>query len=374
MAADAPWTKLFHDDFLQGCRSANLKADEVGIYATVLFLIASRGAPIEFDSAWIAGFAGCSTRKATTVINKLAGMRGKLVVRNGMIGNRKMLGVIAKRDEKSDLARKAALARWHGDDAELPLDEPPAKQRADYRADKRGDNREINAPIKSKKPRKSAISGDADASPPVRARDSETQINIPSQPKESVAAGGSGEAVSRLDDADLQTLYSAVADASGHNPSSPGQIDRAMGFVERWRSDGLDFDEIIIPTIRAMVAKTSEPTRTLGRFDAAVRHEQARRKATPRSATYRPPEAPVLEPDGEDALFRPLRLDLLKLLGPVGYASYANSIRFKDDQGPGGKRIATTRDPRPVQMRLMNSEYAHAVRGLAKRHGFDDVW
>ena len=49
VANDSAWTKIYHDDFLQGCRAANLNAEEIGVYAVVLFLIASRGSPIEDD-------------------------------------------------------------------------------------------------------------------------------------------------------------------------------------------------------------------------------------------------------------------------------------------------------------------------------------
>lgn len=374
---DAAWTKVFHDDLLHGCRAANMTGEEIGVYCTVLWLIASRGAPIEFDSRWIAGFAGVTPRKATAIITKLGAMPNKLVVRNGMIGNRKMLRTVAERDKKSDQARQAANARWHGDDQELPLD-----YQGDYRPDNLGDNREINGKIKSKKRPKTAKPDNADASPSVRARDSETQKNNSTHPNPQTgsrgdddAPGGVGadEPKSRLHDGDLMDWYQAIAHASGHNPVMPGQIDRAMKFVEAWRADGIDLDEIIIPTIKATIAATSDPTRTLGRFDARIRHEHARKAATPEGRAYKAPAAPITDQPGEEPCMAPLRADLLERLGPKTFARYANPVLFESlDQG--GQRILRVTDKRPPSMALMDGERSAIVRAVAKRHGFDTVW
>lgn len=381
--SDAAWTKVFHDDLLHGCRAANMSGVEIGVYCTCLWLIASRGAPIEFDSRWIAGFAGVTPRKATTIINKLATMPNKLVVRNGMIGNHKMLRTIAERDKKSDQARQAALARWHGDEKQLPLDQT-AKKRGDKLPDNLSDNRQIIDPIKSNKRLKTAKTSDADASPPVRARDSETQnLNntLPNTDSESVAnkaarTGVAGqEKVCRLDDRDLWDWYQAVAEASGHNPVVPGQIDRAMGFVERWRADGISLEHVILPVIKATIAKTHDPTRTLGRFDAAIKHEHARHAATPEGKTYKPPPSPVLDPPDEDPLFRPIREALLKALGPHAYPMFLNDARFEVVEGaPQGKRVMRVNENRPGSLRLMDGERSSIVRHIARDYGFDEVW
>lgn len=354
-----------------------MSGEEIGVYCTVLWLIASRGAPIEFDSRWIAGFAGVTPRKATTIINKLAAIPNKLVVRNGMIGNRKMLRTVAERDKKSDQARAAANARWHGDDAELPLD-----YQGNYRPDNHGDNREIKGKIKSKKRPKTAKADDADASSSVRARDSETQNNISTHPNPKIdasddddAPGGVGadEPKSRLHDGDLMDWYQAIAHASGHNPTMPGQIDRAMKFVEAWRKDGINLDEIIIPTIKTMIAATSDPTRTLGRFDVRIRHEHARKAATPEGRAYKAPEAPIIDQPGEEECMSALRADLLKRLGPKTFARYVNPVLFESLE-QGGQRILRITDRRPASMSLMDGERTSIVQAVAKRHGFDTVW
>lgn len=379
---DAAWTKVFHDDLLHGCRAANMTGEEIGVYCTVLWLIASRGAPVEFDSRWIAGFAGVTPRKATTIINKLALMPNKLVVRNGMIGNRKMLRTVADRDKKSDQARAAAHARWHGDDAELPLDHPRQKQ-GDKQGDNPLDNREIIDPIKSKKRPKTAKLEDADASHSVRARDSETQSLTPTQPENGIEVGadekpdgvGADAPKTRVGDGDLMDWYQAISQASGHNPVMPGQIDRALKFVEAWRKDGIDLDEIIIPTIKATVAATSDPTRTLGRFDARIRHEQARKGATPASRSYKPPASPIVDQPGEEECFAPLRADLLKAMGPQTFSRYVNPVLFETvPDAPGGRRIVRVIDKRSGPMVLMDDQRATTVRQIARKHGFDDVW
>lgn len=393
MADAAPWTKWFHEDFLQGVALANMEAAEIGVYAVVLNLMAARGGPIEDDRRWIAGRAGCkSTRQCSAILARLIAA-GKLVSRNGMLGNAKMLGVVQQRDQKSNQARRAALARWHGDDLELPLDQPPQQGNGDLSgrksAGKNADNPQLTGAIKSQQPRKTANGADADASPPVGARDSETQINnltLPTPDTAGVeakpdATGGSGpeekEQVGRLADADLHQLYEAVAQASGHNPSQPAQIDRAMRFVENWKKDGIDFEQVVVPTIKAVISESRDPTRTLGRFDARIRHEHARVAATPKGRAYAPPASPVMEPEGEDPMFRPARVQLLEAFGPHGYAQLLNHVRFSVVADAMGGR-------KPVKMEQVGSGTAaqqltdgdrrsmlmRAMRPL----GFTDVW
>jgi hypothetical protein len=85
-----------------------------------------------------------------------------------------------------------------------------------------------------------------------------------------------------LANADLKVLYDAVCEASGFTSADPGAISRAFAQIERWRNNGFDFDEVVIPTIRHCIANDLPepgPTRTLGRFNKAITHEHARRKA-----------------------------------------------------------------------------------------------
>lgn len=388
--AELPWTKIYHDEFLQGCRAANLKADEIGVYTTVLLLISSRGSPIEDDRQWLAAMSGCSTRRCGQILERLTQIPNKLVLRNGMIGNVKMLRILADRDKKSSQARQAALARWHGDEAELPLSEPakPKQKKiiSNLSANKNGDKSEIKTRKKGHISQNSAKTDDADASPPVRARDSEAQSIHPSPPNPLVDAGSipegpdgmgpGGNPIDRLGDSDLAKLYQAVATASGHNPSSPGQIDRAYRFIQKWKDEGVDFDQVVIPTIRSMITSSNDPTRTLGRFDARILHEHARLGATTSSRPYLPPESPVLEPEGEDKTFRPLRDALLKKMGAIVYSTFLNHVRFEEVTDVGGKdrRVMRVRYARKSSIKLMDGDRIPIVTREARALGFTDVW
>lgn len=400
--ADAPWVKVYTGDFLQGVGAANMTAEEIGVYTVVLFLIAERGGPIEDDRRWIAGRAGvASTRRCGTILDRLTAL-GKLVVSEGRIGNGRMLAEVAHRAEKSDKARKAANARWgmadEGD--EVPVlgnnGNLSPRKNADKTEINHGKNRDKIALI-SQNRQISAVSDDADGYADAYAtgdapcaRDSELRENntthpIPEDRLDAGAQSGSGSGrvepekpvhnePDRLSDGDLWDWYQEIARASGHNPSQPGQIDRAMGFVKRWRDDGLDLEKVIVPTIKAVVAETRDPTRTLGRFDARIRHEAARLAATPEGRKYVPPPSPVLAPDGEDPEFRPMREALLAALGHATYSAFCNAVRFEDagDCGPGRRvvKIIDGNKSRP----LMDAERTGIVRQIAKKHGWSDVW
>lgn len=188
--------------------------------------------------------------------------------------------------------------------------------------------------------------------------------------------------LSRLDDRDLQALYDAVCEAAGFATSSPGGIDRAYRQVQAWRDAGIDFEEVVLPTIRHTVANTPEPTRVLGRFDKAIRHEHARKVA--KAATggpYVPPPSPVTVRDDEEPVFALIRQELLERLGPSSYCTYANQIRMEAvEMGDAPGRDGQPR--KPIQVHEANAGYAKFMDSdrpaillhIAKRHGFNEVW
>jgi uncharacterized protein YdaU (DUF1376 family) len=367
----APYIKFFTSDFLTGI--ADLSADEIGVYTVVLALIWDRGTPIPDDPAWLARRAGTSTRRFNQIKNRLCDL-GKLEVRNGLIGNRRALSEVAKRDGKSDQARAAALARWHHEgEPELPLDDAPGKTKPPIKSGKSGqtsEEQDVLIPRKSeRKSQKTANSDDADASSPSRARASpEPELESNNRPTpESLPLGP---------DADLVTLLEAVSDACGYRPSHPGQIARAMDMVKAWREEGIDFDLIVLPTVRYIVANSNDPTSSLARFDRKVRHEHAKARATP-SATgraYQPPAAPILDGPGEPPVCGQIRRELLERLGPGPFAALVNPVRFEPVEDAGGKRKPLRIiDSRTVN-RLDDGERSGLLRAIAKRHGFTDVW
>lgn len=187
---------------------------------------------------------------------------------------------------------------------------------------------------------------------------------------------------SRLDDRDLLALFNAVCDAAGFNPISPGQISLAYAKVEAWRDAGIDFDEVVVPTIRHTVANSSDPTRTLGRFDKAIRHEHARSAA--KAATgkaYKPPASPITVREDEEPVFALIRQELLERIGPQNFAMFVNTVRFEAvDMTGTAPRDGKERTPmrivpdRPGGVSLFDGDRRSIVRTIAAKHGFNEVW
>lgn len=277
--ADSPWVKWFTSDFLGGIGSANLKADEIGVYTVILSLIADRGAPIDNDRAWIAGKAGTSTRRCNQIVDRLIAI-GKLEVRRGLLGNARMIREIKKRDGKSDQARAAAFARWHNDDQpELPIeggsgDYPRIKSR------KTEEHIDLKSGKNGQKPQKSANSDDADASPTrarARPRDSETQ----KEEEESSPAANPKPRVAQADaDADLPDLLGIthrLCRMGGVSMVRPSAHKTNMDIVKHWIAEGIDIEAIVIPAIEAQFKDTRETTiGSLSFYGARVARDQAR--------------------------------------------------------------------------------------------------
>lgn len=366
----APWVKFFTSDFLTGV--GDLAADEIGVYTVILALMWDRGAPIPDDPAWLARRSGTSTRRFNQIRAKLIAA-GKLEARNGLLGNRRAIAEVEARDKKSSQARSAALQRWHGhNEPELPLE-----TNADYPEIKTGKTQEqidLKTPKEKPKPQKPADSSmrTHDSLSRARATPEDSEESDSTHPDSVELTPEPG----RLANADLKDLYDAVVDATGFRSSSPEAIDRALKQVERWKAEGVDFETIVLPTIRKAVADSSEPTRTLGRFVKAVAHEHARAKAKGRNGqSYEPPSSPVLEPAGEDPVFRPIRAQLLERLGAKLYCWTANRVTFEDGREEGSTRLPMIiKGPSHEVEELRHGRTSTLLRTIAKAHGFTDVW
>jgi hypothetical protein len=172
--------------------------------------------------------------------------------------------------------------------------------------------------------------------------------------------------------------YEAVMQAAGFRVTSPNAINASVAVVEDWVKQGLDFDAVVLPAIRQVVAmsKPDDRTRTLGRFRHAIAREDARhREAANAGRIHRPTEPPFLEPEGEDPLFWPLRAQLLERLGHVAFVGLVNRSTFEDlsDDAPAGSRPMRVKGPDAA--RLLDSERGGSViRGFAKAVGFTAVW
>ncbi len=180
---------------------------------------------------------------------------------------------------------------------------------------------------------------------------------------------------SPLDSRDLKALLDACSQASGFWPTSPGQIDKAYQQVQRWRDAKIDFDLVVIPTIKTVVAASSDPTSSLARFDRKVMHEHARLSAVQaKGQAYRspkPPEQPIMSKDGEPPAATAIREALLKKLGPALYVALVNPATFEQiDDMPG--------DRRPIRIhnsdKLKDGEFLNPLRAISHKHGYNEVW
>lgn len=379
-----PWHKRYHSDALTGYRGLSLELR--GAYTTILDLLYDSGdIALPASERWMAGQLDVSTRKWRAIRDELVAAEKIVVMDDGRVTNGRYLRELGK---FRDLSEKRATAGSAGGKARAAkvqgefgsFSDPENTHENDLSGKDKSDEHDA-------KPAENSQSGQAiaKANTPLRARDLEARVqnHTPSQPNNPTVGPepaepvgvGPGDEKSVLDDGDLMDWYQAIAQASGHSPASPGPISRAMKFVEAWRKDGIPLESLILPTIRAVISETREPTRTLGRFDARIRHEHARLAATPKGRAYRPPPSPILEPVGEDPKFRPLRADLLERLTPPIYSMFANAARFEDlGEYPGDRIVMRVVDDRAPGLQLMNGAHASTVRAVAKKHGWTDVW
>lgn len=394
MAKGRYWYKRRGADFVMATIGFP-SSDHKWAYSAIIDMLNDRDRPLADDPGFICGFTGLSKQKWASVRRFLFENEYLVAAGDGYLTNPQFERERAERSEAHDQAvrlgreggRKSAAIRQGSLDLE---DEPPARARVRDEAKgprKVRDNREK---IAEKSP---TLSGPSDGrplksgekiEPPPQApyareearEESNTTLPDPSPRLDDDAsadrAGLGREVLDRIEDEETRRLYALVARTSGHAPVGTTQFERAVRFVERWRADGIGFDEVVIPTIRRMVAESADETRTLGRFDKAIRHAHA--KADARSSLGKPetPE-PVLEPEGEDERFRKLRRALLERMGPFSYAMIGNRTTFEvvEDAGAGRRPVrVTTRGP----SKLMDTEWAGLVRAAARSMGFTDVW
>ena len=400
--ADQPYIKWWTSDFLTGV--IDLSAEEIGVYAILLTMMADRGGPVPCadpsDRQWLARRCNTTTRAFGRALERLIAL-GKIEQRAGLLGNRRMMQEIKERDRKTEQTREAARARWAKWESDHPLSlfDPPDQKQAKKLPKKREKNSQKNSQKNSRKnsqknplkQRNSAIRAEKTHQIPSRARavrarapESESEIHIPTHPTREPckrAPDQSGRVGSGDDQSDqvggdrLAALYRKVVRASGFRPAGQDQIDRAMGFIRAWDALGLDHDKVLIPLISAATLKADEPTRTLGRFDAAVRLAAAKQLAAPPGKPATPPEPPLIEPDGEDPQFHPVRIALLARLGPVAFARLCNRVRFEAVETATGKQALRVRDDGTgAATRLKDALGQTVLRNIAKDHGFDDVW
>lgn len=394
-------------------------------YSAVLDMLNERDRPLADDPGFICGFTGLSKRRWSAVRQWLLDGGFLIIDRRGNLTNP---AFEREREEREELRGIAVETGREGGlksaqqraarEPELPLAEndanqrdikdlpqgsprphpraPSAPARTGARTDAAGNSNlsleklEINAGLSGDKLRErqagSPVSNDLAERDPQPSRAREEQNRLESTQLDSshnnivehdALSGGELSRDNLLGNADLLTLYEAVCDAAGYHPMSPARIAKAQDMVKGWRDTGYDFDLIVIPAIRHMVAETSEPTRTLHRFRDRIHHEAARLKAKPRGR-YEPPPSPVLEPDDEDPEFRDIRRALLERLGPDTYSITANKIRFERVTDVHESRSPVLKVNPIDQMNgrpaIVEGRYASVLRNLAVASGFKEVW
>lgn len=345
--ADAPWIKWFTGDFLGGIGAFNMKADEIGVYAVILNLMAERGSAIEDDRQWLAGRCGCTTRRLNQIIQRLVEI-GKIQIQQGRITNKRMLAEVEYRGAKSDQARQAVEQRWERErQRELALEDKNRQKKPRKNEEKTEINRrkneelsEINQRSFDQFSQNSANSEHTDVSSTVytmddttRARDSEhqrfriKQTNIEPRNEEARETKKKEPDV-RYDDQSFDTIFGAVCFAAGHSPPDDG-IDRSKDYIRRWRDAGISVDDIILPTIQRIMASSPDVvTSSLKRFDREIMGAAAQNSA--RKAQKAKPLIPVYEIPEEDRRMVAVRKDIHKKIGSA-YPAMATHFRLDVD-------------------------------------------
>lgn len=410
-----PFTRVFHGNFLTRCGQLG-EGDEIGLYAMAFMLMCERRGPIDDDMAWLGKRANISTRRANQIRAKLIDL-GHWIARDGQIGDRDVLDEIQKQDRRSAINSSNAMARWErSGQPELKLEnggnqerkpqksaisdnanasepaEPDAEcKKSGKNAEKREKNggkiedksilTEPETAENGQSASKSASPTHARARQNPESRKNHTTEHLTSDHEAGAPGRSDDDALGmaakppRLDDADAHTLFEAACTAAGFNPIAPKPILAAKAIVERWRADGISFDDIVIPTIKAMIAASDDPTSSLARFDKRIRHEHAKRSAQPPSASRSgAPLEPRYEFTGEHERFVQFRRDLCAAIGRIDYCNLAHVVRFEQvDDRPIVRVNAAPHAYGNANHRLTDHCLTTLVH-IARRHGFNQVW
>lgn len=383
MAAGRPWYKRAGADFVMATLGMP-DSDTKWAYSAIVDMLNDRDRPIADDPGFVCGFTGLSKRRWNVVRAYLLEHGYIVETGDGHLTNPRFQRELDERQREHDEAvefgrkggRKSAALRAAGqgrldlnDDLspeKVPQESPESRAKVKDKSELRGRGRNKDKDLAQPPPQASRARDRAS-----EARGESNQTNDHTDLEESESGRSIGP------NPDLVDLLDAVSEACGYRPVEPGQMTHAIDMVKSWRDAGIDFEAVVLPTIRAVVADSPDPTSSLKRFDKRVRHEHARSKAKPRkgNGVYRPPDSPVLKPEGEDPMFRPVRTKLLELVGPQPYCFAFNSARFEDvGRCHGDKRPLRVQGPDHVRNAILSGTYGAALRKAAGPLGFTDLW
>lgn len=180
----------------------------------------------------------------------------------------------------------------------------------------------------------------------------------------------------RLANADLKTKFDEVCDAAGFIPQTPTRIDSSLKVVEEWVERKLDFDLVVLPAIRNVVANSTEPVRGLWKFRDSVNHEAAKLKATAaKGRSYHAPVSPVVERPDEPPVMAQIRTQLLDRLGAQTYCMAFNEVRLVDNREEGDARLPLYVEGSDyLRDKAVFGQFASVLRNAAQAHGFKEIW
>lgn len=390
MARGRPWYKQYPERFIMGTRGLSL--EERGAYREIVDYLNLRDHALPDDIKVVASLLGCTPHKWRKIRSVLIKAK-KLEVHGDYITNPRFEREKAERElfraeaieHGREGGKRSAELRAQNEldfdhDPQFSADETqgyPQAPNSPVRARAQGEP-EFEKKSQKKCEKKRKKNDDHEKSITPVSQKSATQGQGYPQPTRTRARGiedksldsplNSSPTNSREVD-DRMSLLLTVCETAGFHPTSPGVIDRSLRQVEAWMKLGVDFEEVVLPTIRSIIASDPEPTRTLGRFTKHIAHEHARRNA--KAATgkrYSPPASPILQRQDEEPEMAQLRTVLCQVTGAKLFSTYFNPIHMEriDEQ--------TLRlSPDWLARTVLESDNGPMIRSVLKRQGFREV-
>lgn len=407
------FTRVKHSKMLARIQAAQLEGDEIGVAMVAFFLMCERDGPISDDMAWLGRKCGVSTRRTNQIKAKLIDA-GVWQARDGMIGDKFALDEVIYRAGRTEVARSNAMARWEKADGprepELNLEngvsgDGKSQISANHghatasAGDNSGGGAGGDANSGEKAGKNGVYSGEKEAEkdgvnsgetaenrhsgPEICIADSHARATPKNQEERESCGTLESEATSAivrsgspppLDEQAFDDQLGAICLAAGFNPQSDRAKTDARRQVQRWRDDGISVDRTIVPTIKAIMAKTDDPTSALHRFDRSIRLEHARVTATPAAKAQGPPATAIFEFPGEAERFVALRRDLCDAISPTVYCALAHAVRFEQIDDKAIMRVNAAPGAIGSADHRLKDRCLSALTHIAKRHGFNQVW
>lgn len=256
----APWVPFFPSDWLSGTRG--LTAVETGIYITLIMMMYERREPLRDDPARLARLCGASQSAFVKALDALVA-DGKIERSDAGLWNARVNSTLANCEKNSEVARASANSRWRKSQTKSTADECEGNAGAMLRGRLPQPQPHIDSSLRSE-----SIAGEAGASAPDR-----PVTSLESQRQQMLDAGGAA----LHPEIDLQPMSEAI----------------------RWANGGCDFEQDVLPAIRAVaegcVRRHAKPIRSWSYFADAV-FEAKNRRLAPAPAVSAPQRGPPSAP------------------------------------------------------------------------------